>query len=224
MFERLIRIVGEKCFHKIQNAHIALVGVGGVGGYVLECLVRSGISHITIYDFDIIEETNLNRQIIATTKNIGKSKAMEALERVKMINPSCEVLVEDIRVIAGNFDFQRYDYVIDACDDVVAKIAMIQHCFSLDIPFISCMGTGNRMHPEMLQIMPLAKTQMDPLARKIRNLLRKENPDYLSTLVLCSNEKPVQTEKLGTFCAVPMAAGALLASYVIQSIIKSETV
>lgn len=223
MFERLIRVIGNEGIQKLESAHVCIVGIGGVGGYALEALARSGIGSITIMDFDVIELTNLNRQIIATQDNIGNLKVLEAKKRIQDIAPMCKVQVyskqlmkEDITV-----DFVKaYDFIIDACDDVFVKVALIQTCLESDVPFISCMGTGNRLHPEMLEVTTLQKTMNDPLAKKIRNILRKEQKSDLQIPVVWSREIPQKCEGLGTVCPVPMAAGSLLASYVIQKLLK----
>jgi len=222
MFHRLLRLISEDQFHLIQESRIAIIGIGGVGGYALESLVRSGFQHITIFDYDIIEETNLNRQIISLQENIGNLKVDEAKRRIKQINPECQVTLKSAKLTLDLIDFRDYDFVIDACDDVPIKIAMMKYCYDLSIPFVSCMGTGNRFHPELLEIVKLKKTANDPLAKKVRSALRKEGNKYLDTMVVCSKEVPVHNVNLGTICAVPMSAGALLSSYVIQRIIKNE--
>ncbi|MCI8467323.1 MAG: tRNA threonylcarbamoyladenosine dehydratase [Bacilli bacterium] len=222
MFERMIRIIGEEKFQLIQRKKVLLIGVGGVGGYALEALVRSGIQNITIADFDFIEETNINRQIIANSSNIGKSKVEEAKSRVSMINPQCklDIITEKIKREDVSELVQGYDYVVDACDDVLLKVSLIQVCFQKQIKIISCMGTGNRFHPEELAISTLRKTMQDPLAKKIRSLVRKEMEVALDVPVVWSKEQPVSSPLLGTFCPVPMSAGSLLASFVIQSMIN----
>lgn len=223
MFERLIRVIGMDSFEKLQNSNILLVGVGGVGGYAFEALVRSGIGHITVIDYDVIEESNINRQIIATLSTIGKMKVDVIKERGLLINSNC-----DIRTISKKLDsnsitelpLSEYDFIIDACDDTLVKKSLIVGSFNANIPIISCMGTGNRTHPELLKIQKLSNTKNDPLAKKMRSLLSKEDKKYLSAMVLCSEELPIKTDALGTVCPVPMAAGSILASYVIQSLIN----
>lgn len=225
MFNRLVRLVGEEKFQCIQHAHIFLLGLGGVGGYTLEALVRSGVGFITICDFDTIEESNINRQILATLKNIGNSKVEEAKQRMQSINPNCNISViskrwnfEDCKA----YDFSHYDFVIDACDDVLLKAELINQCNQRKIPLITCMGTGNRMHPEMLEISILKKTMNDPLAKRVRQELRKVNPDALNVPVVWSKEKTISSLQIGTICPVPMVAGSLLASYVLNQILATE--
>lgn len=225
MFERLNRIIDKSDFEKLQQLNILLIGIGGVGGYALECLVRSGILNITICDYDVIEESNLNRQIIAIKSNIGSLKVEEARKRALLINPNCNIQVVSEKIKEenlGNLLTNGYDFVIDACDDVRVKMACITSCFDQNIPVISCMGTGNRFHPEMLQIMKLQDTANDPLARKMRSELRKVHKRYLNVPVICSIELPVHSSSLGTICQVPMVAGSLLASFVINKTIKNK--
>lgn len=226
MFDRFLRVVGRENYVKMQQTHVLLIGVGGVGGYALEALVRSGIGFITILDFDTIELTNLNRQIITTQQNIGLLKAEEAKKRAESINSECQVSVITKRLLEDEItvDFlSSYDYILDACDDTKVKEKLIQVCFDHHIPLISCMGTGNRIQPQMLEITTLKKTVNDPLAKRIRNELRKINEKYLNTPVVWSRELPIRDgEGLGTVCPVPMAAGSLLASFVIQEILKNE--
>lgn len=223
MFERLIRVIGLENYEILRQKKILLLGVGGVGGYVLEALVRSGIEHITIADFDIIEETNLNRQVIATTKNIGCMKVIEAKNRALEINPSCQIQVIDTKIQKNSLDSllsTSYDYIIDACDDVLVKVELMKICYTKQIKLISCMGTGNRISPDKLSLTTLKKTEYDPLAKKIRSIIRNEMKEALNTQVVCSKETPILSNKLGTVCPVPMAAGSLLASYVINDILK----
>jgi tRNA A37 threonylcarbamoyladenosine dehydratase len=223
MFERLIRVIGKEKFDVLQQKRILIIGVGGVGGYALEALVRSGIEHITLCDGDVLELTNLNRQIIAMQSNVGESKVEEAAKRALLINPSCviqkemkKLKKEEVGILLQN----RYDYVIDACDDVEIKIQLIKSCLEIKTPIISCMGTGNRIHPEELTITTLNKTFHDPLAKKIRYLLRKDMKETLDIPVVWSREEPLTSSLLGTVCPVPMSAGSLLASFVIQNLVK----
>ena len=219
MFDRLIRLIGQDGFLNLQKKRVLLVGVGGVGGYVLESLVRSGILHITICDFDRFEETNINRQILATSVNLGNLKVEEASLRARIINPNCQITANSKKIEAQNIsrlEVSSFDYVIDACDDINVKVALILECRKKMVPIISCMGTGNRIYPECLEIGKLKDTQNDPLARKLRSTLRKIDPESLNVMVVYSRELPLKTEFLGTVCSVPMVAGALLSSYVIN--------
>lgn len=221
MFERITRIIEEKEFQNIQNANILLIGLGGVGGYALECLIRSGITKITICDHDKIERTNLNRQIIATQQTIGNWKADAAKKRALEINKNCEISIHKTKLTLENIDdlkLTQFDIILDACDDIIIKCALIKETETKKIPLISCLGTANRIHPELLTITTLAKTYNDPLAKRMRNILKKENPKLLKTHVIWSEEEPIKKKKLGTLCPVPMAAGSILASYALNKI------
>ena len=211
MFERIERLLEENAINKIKDTKVLLVGLGGVGGYTFESLLRTGFKEITVVDKDVFDITNLNRQIYATTETIGIDKVEEASKRASLI-PS-NTLVKKIKRELTEEDINKdflgnYDYVLDACDCVPVKIKLI-----------TCMGTANKTHPEMLQIVPLKNTQSDPLAKKIRNKLGK-NQKAMKSMCVCSLEIPKHQALLGTICAVPMAAGAMMSSYVINDIKK----
>ena len=217
MNERILDLLGEEKLKKIQNCNVLLIGLGGVGGYAFEALVRSGFENITIVDFDTFEESNLNRQIYALQKTLGKSKCEVASFRAHEINPNVIIQIINERLTQDKItkDFlSTFDFVIDACDDVMVKIALFEQCFFSKKKFISCMGTANRTHPEFLEITTLDQTYNDPLARKIRNSFK--NSSILKTKVVWSREVPVKQKKLGTICSVPMSAGSLLASFIIN--------
>lgn len=225
MFERLINIIGEEKMNILKESNILLIGVGGVGGYVLECLIRSGIENITIADFDIIELSNLNRQIISNQTNLKHEKVEEAKKRALEINPNANINLIKAKLTSENIkeiDLKRFDFIIDACDDAPLKCILIKKTTDLKIAFISSMGTGNRFHPEELTVGKLKETIEDPLARKIRRLLKTESPKYLNIKVLWSKEVPKKVEHLGTICSLPMAAGSIIASHVINKIIKRK--
>ena len=167
MFERTRKIIDDEKINKLKNTSVLLVGVGGVGGSCLEMLIRSGINYITIIDFDDFEESNLNRQILSLTNNIGKSKVLIAEERIKLINPN--VLVKTINAkVDDNLKLPITDYIIDACDDINAKVLLVKHAIKNGIKIISSCGTGNRVNPSLLTITDIWKTEYDPLAKKLR--------------------------------------------------------
>ena len=218
MFERIQKLYTEEEFRKIQELNVLLIGVGGVGGYTLEALIRSGITKITVIDYDIFEISNINRQILSTAATLGKYKVEIAKQRALQINPKIEI--EPINKKLNKEDIsldllKKYDIIVDACDDVEVKAKLLIECAKNKINFISCMGTGNRFQPELLEILPLKKTQNDPLAKKIRHEVR-EYKEALNMPVVCSKELPIKGIGVGTCCPVPMAAGALLASYVLK--------
>ncbi len=218
MYDRTMKLLGKDVLETIKSTKILLIGLGGVGGYVFESLVRTGFQEITVIDQDCFDETNLNRQILALQTTLGLDKVEVALSRALLINPNVNIKTwkktlrkEDIK---DDF-FDGFDFIIDACDSVPVKIAFINLAAKTNKKLISCMGTANRTHPELLMMIPLKKTSGDPLAKKIRTEL-KNNPKALKTMTVCSKEIPKKQRELGTICSVPMAAGALLTSYIIN--------
>lgn len=217
-FEREKLMLGEK-FNILQKKTVLVLGLGGVGGYVTESLSRCGIGHLILVDYDTVDITNINRQIIALHSNIGKKKTECFKERIKDINPSCIVDILDIFYDEKNKDIlfnEKIDYVIDCCDSLESKKILIMECFKRNIPIISSMGTGNKFHPELFKITTLKKTEYDPLARKLRYLL-KGNKELLNTKVIYSTEMPQEFKgKIGSLSFVPSVAGLMLTSYVIN--------
>jgi len=225
MFERMFNIISNNTFQKIQKTKVLLIGLGGVGGYAFEALIRSGFLYITIIDMDIFEETNLNRQILATQKTISKKKVLVAKERAEEINPNCHITEVFLKLTSQDISsefLKKYDYIIDACDDVQVKTELLKCCAKNHIKIISSMGTANRMHPEELEITKLNQTLKDPLAKKLRRNLRDDS-QALNLPVVCSKEDPKKSLSLGTIVTVPMVAGSLLTSYIINDIEKETT-
>lgn len=216
-------LIGKTNLEKITNAKVLIIGVGGVGGYTVESLVRSGVGHIYIADYDLVDETNLNRQIIALQSTIGKYKVDVMRERIKDINPNCEVTAIKDFIDENNVEtlIKNVDFVVDACDTVTTKLSIIQTCKKLNVPFISCMGTGNKMDPSKLQIIDIRKTSYDPLAKKIRKFV-KNNRIKGKVMVICSDENKYSeiTKPIPSNSFVPATAGLLASSYVIKEIIK----
>ena len=225
MFERLIPLIGENNLKKIENTKILLVGIGGVGGFTLEALVRSGFKNITIIDGDTIEESNLNRQIITNQDNIGKEKVEEALNKYLLINPNLNLKAINIFLTKENFHAwinEDYDYIIDACDDIDIKVELIRYAEEHHIKIISALGTGKKLNPKYLEITKLNKTENDALAKKLRQRLRKENLS-LNIPVVFSNETSIDTKNIiGSCIFVPSVAGIYLANYVFMDIIKPQ--
>ncbi len=216
-------LIGKDNVDKLKSAHILIVGLGGVGGSALEMIVRSGIENISIIDYDHFEESNINRQILCTRKNINKSKVDEAEKRIKMINSSCNVTKYNIKLDSTFLSNNTLDvnYIIDACDDVKAKVDLIKYAINNNIKIISCLGTGNKLDPIKLEITNIWKTKYDPLAKKIRSILRKEKINYKLPVVSSVEEVIIKNAKeIPSLALVPNAAGILLASYVINDIIK----
>ena len=220
MFDRLISLIGIDKFKKLESINVLVVGLGGVGGYAFEALIRSGIKNITIVDGDVIEESNLNRQIITSNNNIGASKTDEAKTRALDINPNLNIKTINEFINKDNFDLlfkDKYDYVIDACDDLNVKLLLILNANKYKL--ISSMGTANKTNPSLFTITDLDKTNNDPIAR----ILRKKIKDLKISRkfkVVSSTETPVQNEKLGTNSYIPGIAGLLCASYIINDITK----
>lgn len=222
MFERLEILIGSSNLEKIKSKKIAIVGLGGVGGYAVESLVRSGVENIILVDYDSVDITNKNRQIIALDSTIGMKKTEVFIKRIKDINKECNVIKYDTFLDKNNIDLLiDCDYIIDACDSIDTKFEIIKFCKNNSIKFISCMGTGKRLNPNLFRITDLMKTSYDPLAKKLRKMVR-ENGIVGDIPVVCSLEQPTKcsSEKIGSNAFVPPTAGLLMTSYVINDIIK----
>lgn len=221
MFERLITLIGEDNVNKLKKANVLIVGLGGVGGYALEILVRSGIYNLTIVDGDIVELSNLNRQIISKWNVIGRPKALAAQARTLEINPDVNLRVINEFISEDNFsllNIDSFDYVIDACDDLNLKILLIKNADKYKL--ISSMGTANKMDMTRFKITTIDKTSYDPLAKIIRKKI-KEEKIRTKFKVVSSDEKVMKNgTKLGTIAYMPAVSGLLCASYVINDIIN----
>lgn len=226
-FSRSAMIIGEEALEKLASCRVALFGVGGVGGFVLEALARSGVGEFDIVDNDTVNITNINRQIIALHTTIGQYKVDVARERVLDINPSAKVNVYRTFYLPENsaeFDFTKYDYVIDAVDTVTAKLEIIQNAKRANVPVISSMGTGNKLDPTRFEIADIYKTSVCPLAKVMRRELKKRNIDSLK--VVYSKEEPIKPQSSpdasgripGSISFVPSVAGLIIASEVIKDI------
>ena len=221
MFERLITLIGEDNVNKLKKANVLIVGLGGVGGYALETLVRSGIYNLTIVDGDIVELSNLNRQIISKRDVIGRPKALVAQARTLEINPDVNLKVINQFISEDNFsllNIDSFDYVIDACDDLNLKLLLIKNADKYKL--ISSMGTANKMDMTRFKITTIDKTSYDPLAKIIRKKI-KEEKIRTKFKVVSSDEKVMKNgAKLGTIAYMPAVSGLLCASYVIIDIIN----
>ena len=231
MFSRFELLIGEEKLQQLHKSHVLVFGVGGVGGYVVEALVRSGIGHITIVDNDCVSLTNLNRQIIAKRETIGKKKVEVMKERILSIYPDCDVTTYEMFYLPENADtinLTQYDYVVDAIDTITSKIELAVRCERLGVPLISSMGTGNKMNPAMLEVSDIYKTSVCPLAKVMRKELKARRVKHLK--VVYSKELPIkprasheQTNKRvvpGSSAFVPSSAGLLIASEVIKDLLK----
>lgn len=226
IFLRLRMLLGDDAFDKLRKSRVAVFGIGGVGGYSAEALVRSGIGEIDIIDKDIVDVTNINRQIIADTQTIGKDKTSVMEKRLRTISP--DTIINPIKMFylpenANEVDLSVYDYIIDAIDNITAKLELISRAKSANIPIISSMGTGNKLHPELLEVSDIYKTSVCPLARVMRRELKKRGVDSLK--VVYSKEEPKKSviSENGSHAPasavfVPACAGMLLSSEVVRDI------
>lgn len=222
-FERTSLIIGEENTKKLNNSHVIIFGIGGVGSYVVEALTRAGIGTLSIVDFDKVDETNINRQIIATHSTIGKKKIEAAKERILDINPNINLKIYDTFVSPDTiekFDFSSYDYVVDAIDNVTGKLLIIQRSIESNTPVISSLGTANKLDPSKLILTDISKTHTCPLAKIVRLKLRQLGINHLD--VLFSSEEPIKPSNniLGSMPYVPSVGGLLIASHVIKNLIK----
>ena len=225
-FDRFKKLISEDSFENISSKTVLVVGVGGVGGYVVEALVRSGIGKIIIVDGDMVDETNINRQIIALSSTVGQFKVDVFEKRIKDINEKCEVIKINKFIDASNIDIlfdYEFDYLVDACDTVSTKLALIDRCILEKRKFISSMGTGNKLDPSMLEIVDVRKTVNDPLARIVRKHIKDKRIND-KVLVLSSRELPIKTgDRIpGSTSFVPSSAGLLIASYIIRTFINED--
>ncbi|MBP5678229.1 MAG: tRNA threonylcarbamoyladenosine dehydratase [Bacilli bacterium] len=223
-FSRFEKIVGSSHIKLLKNKSVLVLGCGGVGGYTIEALARSGIGTLILVDYDTVELTNINRQIIALESTIGKKKVDVFEQRIHDINPDCKVIPIAEMIDASNMEllFQTpIDYLVDACDMMTTKKMVIVECLKRKIPFISSMGTGNKMDPSLLEIVDLRKTVNDPLARILRKFLKDEKISK-KVMVLSSREVPVKTgdRTPGSSAFVPPAAGIMIASYIVREFLK----
>lgn len=246
-FSRTQLLIGADAIKKLSESRVAVFGIGGVGGYVCEALVRSGVGHFDLIDDDKVCLTNLNRQILATRKTVGKYKAEVMAERMQEINPEADIRIHKCFFLpenADDFPFDKYDYVIDAVDTVTAKLELIMRCKEKNVPVISAMGAGNKLDAGRMKIADIYETQVCPLARVMRHELRKRGVKKLK--VVYSDEQPIRpledmsiscrshcicppgaqhkcTERRdipGSTAFVPAVAGLLIAGEVVRDICR----
>ena len=220
MFDRVIDLIGKEKFKLLQSKKVLIIGCGGVGGYALETLVRSGINNIGIIDFDKIDISNLNRQIITNQDNVGNLKIYECVKRAKSINLDIQINSYNLFLNKDNIELlSNYDYIIDACDTVSTKLEIIKYCVFNNIKLISCMGTAKKINPLKLSITTLDKTKYDPLAKVMRRKI-KELGINKKIYVVSSLEEIIDSDNLGSFMMVPATAGILCAKFVIDDILS----
>ena len=222
LFERSIGLLGEENFNLIQDKVIAVFGLGGVGGTALEALARTGFKHFIIVDFDKVDASNLNRQILYTVKDIGKNKVDAAKERILSINPEAEI--QAIFDKAQDFDSnQPIDFMVDAIDDVDGKLFLLKTAQEKNIPQIMSLGMANRFDNEKVHVTKLNKTHSDPLAKKMRYLVKKSGLETGNVNVVISEELTQKNaEKLYSTMMVPSAAGLTIAKFILNSIIDNK--
>ena len=237
MNEQFIRtrmLLGETAVEKLHKARVAVFGIGGVGGYTVEALARSGVGQLDLIDHDTVSVSNINRQILATHSTVGMLKVEAARQRILDINPDCVVRTWPMFYLpetAGEFDFTAYDYIVDAIDTVTGKLQLAQRAFEVGTPIISCMGTGNKLDPSAFQVEDISKTSMCPLARIMRKELNKRGIKHMK--VVYSKEEALaptgweeeaaalgKRQIPGSVAFVPGAAGLILAGEVVKDLVK----
>ncbi len=224
-FSRAVSIIGEDGLKKLNNASVIVFGLGGVGGAACEALVRAGVGTLGIVDKDVVDVTNLNRQLFATEDTIGIPKTEAAQKRLLSINPDLKIEKYNFFYLpetAHEIDLGKYDFVVDCIDNVTAKLELVEKCNAIGVPIISSMGTGNKLHPEMLEISDISKTSVCPLARVMRRELKKRGIHKLP--VVYSKEEPFKTESAvpGSVSFTPPVAGYLICSYVVRKILNID--
>ena len=237
-FDRTRRLLGADAMTKLKQAHVAVFGIGGVGGHAADALVRSGIGEITIVDSDDVAESNINRQLIATTKTVGRKKVEVMREHLLEITPDVKVHAHDCFFLPETkeqFDFAKFDYVIDAVDTVTAKLALVEACQEANTPIVSSMGAGNKLDPTAFEVVDIYKTTVCPLAKVMRKELKARGIKKLK--VVYSKEmplEPIEDENFvsdetrsrratpGSIAFVPSVAGLILAGEVIKDLAKER--
>lgn len=224
MYERTIALIGEDNLNKIKSKNILVLGVGGVGGYAIETLIRSGIQNITIVDYDKIDYSNINRQIIAKSTNIGNYKVNEWKERIKDINKDIKVKIIKEKITKDNINIlfeDNYDYIIDACDTIIVKKLLIKLCKEKNINLLTICGMGRKLDITKIKISDIKDTSYDPIAKTLRKYVKEEK---IKGKVMCvsSIEKPNNTNKevIASMMPTPSVAGIYAANYILQDIIK----
>ncbi len=219
-FSRTELLLGEEAMEKLSKSHVAVFGIGGVGGHVCEALARSGIGAFDLIDSDKVDITNINRQIIATQKTIGRDKVDVMRERILDINPDSKVAVHKCFFLpetSQQFDFGVYDYVVDAVDTVTAKISLVMAAQKSHVPIISSMGAGNKLDASLFKVADIYQTKVCPLAKVMRHELKKRGVESLK--VVYSEEMPVKRNAVtGSVAFVPSAAGLIIAGEVVKDL------
>jgi tRNA A37 threonylcarbamoyladenosine dehydratase len=222
---RTAALIGEEGLHRLKNARVAVFGIGGVGGHLAEALARAGVGHIHLIDRDTVSLSNINRQAVALHSTVGRPKAEVMAERIRDINPDCEVTASVCFYLPENaeeFDLASYDFVADCVDTVAAKLELAVRCEAAGTPLIAAMGAGNKLHPERFRISDISKTETDPLARVMRRELKKRGVKKL--LCVWSDEPPIPANIVGddgrpapaSISFTPSAMGLIMAGEIIR--------
>ncbi len=224
MFDRTKMLIGEEAFLKLQNSHVVIFGVGGVGGSAAESLIRSGIGKLTIVDFDLVDPSNLNRQLLFSQENIGQKKVFAAKNHLLALNPKAEIIAIEERV--GEEFFLKHplqaDYFIDAVDDIYAKAAIARYCIENQQAFLASLGMGNRLIPGGFKQLNLNQTQNDPLARKLRHFFKEKGIDLKKVpCVQALNGPDVVSQTPASMMFVPSSAGLFISACAIKHLVKS---
>ena len=228
-FSRTELLLGQDAMEKLRGSRVAVFGIGGVGGHVVEALARSGVGAFDLIDNDTVSITNINRQIIATLDSVGKYKTEVMKERILSINPEAEIEIHNCFFLPetkDEFDFSSYDYVVDAVDTVTAKIALVMACEEAKVPIISSMGAGNKLNPAAFEVADIYKTSVCPLAKVMRRELKKRNIKKLKVVYSkeipltpgASEEETTKRALPGSIAFTPSVAGLILASEVIKDL------
>lgn len=228
IFDRSEALLGADALTTLRNSHVAVFGVGGVGSYTVEALVRGGIGKLSLFDGDVVSETNINRQLVATTKTIGKDKVEIAGKHALDVNPEIEINAEKMffsQENADSIDFTDFDYVVDAIDTVSSKLLLIEKSKAAGVPIISCMGAGNKLDPTRFEVADISKTSVCPLAKVMRYELKRRG--ITKVKVVYSKEEPIKhglsengRPLPGSVSFVPSVAGLIIAGEVIKDLIK----
>lgn len=236
-FDRTKRLLGAEAMEQLKNSHVAVFGIGGVGGHAVDALARSGVGQITIVDSDEVAVSNINRQLIATTKTVGRKKVEVMKEHLLEINPEMIVNEQDCFFLPetkNQFDFSKFDYVIDAVDTVTAKLALVESCKEAGVPIISSMGAGNKLDPTAFEVADIYKTSVCPLAKVMRKELKARGVKHLKVVYskeiplepiedknFVSDEKRSRRATPGSIAFVPSVAGLILAGEVVKELVKA---
>ena len=227
IFDRTEILLGFDAISMLKGSSVAVFGVGGVGSYTVEALVRGGVGTLYLYDGDVVSETNINRQLVATTKTVGRAKVDVAAEHCLDVNPDISVYAEKLFFNADNadsVDFTKFDYIVDAIDTVSSKLLLIEKAKASDVPVISCMGAGNKLDPTRFEVTDISKTSVCPLAKVMRYELKKRG--ITKVKVLYSKEEPISVKDIegkripGSLAFVPSVMGLIMAREIVFDIIK----